>query len=59
MATKSFTSEYAFNRKKVESLLNALQNDKKPRKVKNINTSKIKNTKVIASMNFATKSHSK
>lgn len=32
MATKSFTEEYRFTKKNANSLINALSNDKSPRK---------------------------
>lgn len=56
MATKSFTSDYVFNRKTADSLLSALQNDRDPNKTKNIKVTKIKDTKSIASMKFRTRS---
>lgn len=50
MATKSFTTEFSFNRKNAESLISALNNTKKPKKRSITNVTRINDKNVIRCM---------
>lgn len=56
MATKSFTEEYRFTKKNANSLINALSNDKSPRKQVVSNLKVIDDKKKIKNIFFGSNS---